>query len=228
MNKQLLDQLITKHYQYLLGVAINITRRSNKTDLEYNLLHEVVITLYKRLDEHNEFLKTDLDFKKYVTKCLKQFFDWQKNMRHYNKKDNALFSWEPYECNMVNQAEREGNNYHDGDVRYLTPKNEIDNKAEELIYLNAENTNHITKLFLEDMLLNDIPIEKGLMVNKIKDVAKTLDLLEYQIFDMYYLQELSCLEIHAEMNKHKKRSMGYHYILNLQKQVKQKIIDKLQ
>lgn len=222
-HKEKLDKLITKHYDYFLDISNNITRRLKKD--KYDLLHEVFASLYTKLETSNEYLKSDTDFRKYVNRCLGQLFHWKKNERYAHQKDNNLFTWQPYNC-PIDLGDKTFTGELDRDDFDLKPEY-VDRQSEQLIYLNAENTNQITKLFLEDMFLNDIPIEKGLMVNKIKDAAKTLDLLEYQIFDMYYLQELSCADIHKEMNKHKKRTMGYHYILNLKKQVQKKIINQL-
>ena len=70
--KEQLDLHINNNYDYLLKIASNITQRQKKADQKYNLLHEVFISLYDRIEKHNEYVKSDLDFKRYVTKYLKQ------------------------------------------------------------------------------------------------------------------------------------------------------------
>lgn len=219
-NKEKLDEYLKTNYDYLLNVAHNITSRQRKCDQKYNLLHEVILNMYDRLENHYDFLNSDLDFKRYTAKYLKQYYIWERNKKHTRKKDNHIFTYQP------SYDELNTSNFY---LEELSDTNDsIDNITEQLIYLNAENTNEVTKLFLTDMLSNGIPIEKGMMVNRIKDVAKSLDLMEYQIFDMYYLQELNCLEIFKEMRQHNPQSMSYLNLLAKQKEVKQKIINKLQ
>lgn len=227
---ELLNDYFSKHYQYLLSIAKQITYRHvkcNRNEFKHNLLHEVYLSMASRISKHSkhsEFLKSETDFKKYTTHYLKQFFVWQRNLRFINKKDNALFTYEqPYDDAIVHVGLSRDRN----DEIVDKPNELTDEKAEQLIYLNAENTDDITKMFLTDLILNDIDIEKGMMVNKIKSVAKTLDLIEYQIFDMYFLQELSCLDIYNELKSTNKNYMSYLSIRKKQKEVKQKIIDKL-
>lgn len=208
-----LDNLIIKHYDYLLDVAGNITQRNRKVDQKYNLLHEVFIILYDRIDKHNTYLNSDLDFRRYVTKFLKQFYVWQRNLAHINRKDNSIFSWQPSADEI--------------DPKALYIEEIPEDTTEDLIYLEAENTNDITKLFLRDMILNDHSIENGLQVNKIKLAATKLDLLEIQIFDMFYMQELSCIDIYNELKRTNDRPIGYHTILRIQKEVRQKIINMI-
>jgi hypothetical protein len=212
-NKQKLDLLLSTHYLYLLNVSANITSRQRSTDQKYNLLHEVILSLYGRLNDHCEYLSSDTDFKKYTTKYLKQFYTWSKNIKHNTKKDNALFTFQP------TSEELATHNFYIDEMS--------DNNIEALIYLEAENVNKQTKMFLKDLLSNDIPIDKGLMVNKIKHAASTLSLSDRQIFDMYYLQDLNCLDIYLELKRTNTKPIGYHSILKRQKSVKQQIIDLL-
>lgn len=46
--KSKLDKYVTDNYDYLLAVSRNITSR--KHNQEYNLLHEVIIVLYTKLE----------------------------------------------------------------------------------------------------------------------------------------------------------------------------------
>jgi len=227
-NQEVYNFYFNKNYSRFLEISKNITRRyKNNTILRDNLLHDVYLSIYNRLDKHYEMLQTELDFIKYTTKYLKQFFIWQRNLKQINRKDNSLFTYEGTYTETQNQiGSHKNKNYEILDIE--TIGNGItDNKAEKLIYLQAENTDDITKLFLEDLISNDIDIEKGLMVNKIKHVAKSLSLDEYQIFDMYYLQELNCLEIYNELKRTNTNYMSYLKIRTKQKEVRKKIIEKL-
>lgn len=215
MLKESLDTLLNKNYQYLLTVSNNITRRQKKVDQKYNLLHEVIIQLYDKIESSNEYLKSDADFLAYTTKYLKQFYQFKKNARYNRKKDNVLFTYEPSYEDDTNESKF-----------YL--EKEVDDKAEELIYLEAENTSYITKIFLKDLVLNDISINTGMMVNKIKEVAKqVLTFEEKLIFEYYYINELNCLQIYNELKRTNKKTMAYLKILKLQKRAKQKIVDNL-
>jgi hypothetical protein len=215
MHKERLDTLITENYQYLLQVSNNITTRQRNVDQKYNLLHEVILQLYDKIDRQNEFLKSKDDFRAYVTKYLKQFYTFQKNTKYTRKKDNNLFTYEPSFEDDNNQSKF-----------YLEEK--CDTKVEDIIYIEAENTNDITKLFLKDLILNDISIDVAMMVNKIKSVAKNvLTFEENLVFDLYYIQEFNCLEIYNELKRTNKKTMAYLKILKIQKRVKTKIKENL-
>lgn len=210
--RKLLKYEFSSNYNHLLSVSTNITSRNKKVDQKFNLLHEVYVSVYNRLDNHYVFLKSETDFVKYFTRYLKQYYEWSKQVKHRDKKDNTLFTYQPTE----------------DEVKLSDFYDQVDDKAEQIVYIEAENTNTITKLFLKDMLLNDIPLDKGFLVNKIKDVAKNfLDAIDYQIFDLYYLQEMNCREIYTEFKKENDQCLGYKDILARHKTVKNKIIENL-
>lgn len=213
-NKNLLDKYVGLHYDRLLEVSHNITRRFHKNgDNKHNLLHEVLLVLYEKIDEKNEFLKSDVDFIKYATATLKHYFNYMKNKKHDRKKDNCLFTFAPaYDEVAVDEF------YHE---------NREDLNADQMIYIDAENVDDATKLFLKDMKLNDIPIEKGIMVNRIKEIGLSLFGEEREVFDLYYLQEIDCLRIYNELKRTNTTSPTYARILSIQKEVRRKIISQL-
>ena len=213
-HKQKLDTYVTNHYDYLLQVSTNITSRNRSGDQKHNLLHEVLLMMYEKVKDKNEYLKSEDDFKRYATTYLKQYFTWMKNNKHNFKKDNNIFTYQP--------------SYEDINVSNFYIEELEDNNAEKLIYIEAENVNDVTKLFLKDLQSNHISIDKGLMVNKIKDVAKQiLDLAEYNLFDLYYLQEMDCLSIYKELKRTNNKPMAYLNILKKQKQIRKKIQENL-
>ena len=207
-NKEKLDSYLMNNYNKLLKVSYNVTNRLNGR-IKYDLLHEIIISMYERLDRHNEYLKSNDDFVRYSTNYIKQFYEWQKSTRFNCKKDNKLFTYIP------NEDELNINNYY-----YIT-----DTNSEQLIYINSENTNIITKLFLKDMLLNDIQIDRAIMVNNIISASKQLNEFEKEIFDLYFLQDMNCRKIYGLIKDIK--PVTYQNILDLKNLVHTKILDKL-
>ena len=212
--KQKLDKYVNSHYDYLLGVSSNITARNRFGDQNQNLLHEVLLLMYEKVKLKNEYLDNDDTFKKYTTTYLKQYFTWTKFNKHNQRKDNNIFTYRP--------------SPEDVDISNFYLEEIADDNSERLIYIEAENVNDITKLFLKDLEANHINIEQGLMVNKIKDVAKQiLDPAEYNLFDLYYLQEMDCLAIYKELKRTNNKPMAYLNILKKQKQIRKKLQDNL-
>ncbi len=239
-NKQRLDYLINKNYKHLFDVATNITKRhGTDSTLKYNLFHECYVLWATNIEVSNFYLETDLDFIRYCTKFLKQFYTWKKKDVIRKRRDNALFT---FRANQTPEQIKKNTNIPD-ELKHNEYRAVIiqDETAQENIYLQSESINEITKLFLYDLISNDISIERGMIIHKmanhLKSVAKDiLTEFEYDIFDLYFLQEMDCLEISKLykmenttfkelMTKRKHITPTYQKILTTQKIVKQKILD---
>ena len=209
-TRRRLNELIERNHSRLLAVASNITKNRDKGN---NLLHEVVIGLHDKLSTNSAYMETDTDFVKYVTKYIKNTDTWARNNTYNFRKDTTLYTYCPP---------------HDSvDISDWYTEEAEDDSAEALIYIDAENTSDVTKMFLKDMLSNNIPIEKGLMVNKIHDAVKRLDMQEREMFYLFYIRELTCLDIHKHLNNLSQTPIGYHRLLALQKQVRKKILEMI-
>lgn len=212
-NKKRLDSLVNQHYTTLLSLSSIVTRRSvNKRELRHNLLHDVLVKMYETVETSNKYLSTEEDFLRYAKGMMNRQFTWARNKKHGRKKDNSLFTYQQSsdECN----------------VSALYQEN-ITDKSHEQLYIDCENVDDMTKLFLKDMLLNDIPVEKGIMVNRILDIGNTLEGVEREIFELYFVQEINCLEIYKELKRTNTEHMSYAKILSIQKDIKRKIIEHL-
>lgn len=214
-----MDSYINKNYSRLLQVSHNIVMshtplyKIKQTDnRDYTLLHEVFTQIYEKLLIKNSFLNSEDEFVRYVTTYLKNFHTFMKNRRYNNKKDNCLFTYYP-------TWDESGGN----EVR----ENCYPDNSHEMIYIDSENIDDITKLFLKDLASNGITVEKGLLVNKIKDIGKSFHGVEREMFDLYFMQDLSCRRIYNELRRTNMKTMTYRDLLALQKNVKNKIINKL-
>ena len=208
--KNKLNGLIQLNHDRLVRIAINITKNKDKA---HSLLHEVVLSMHDKIDTSSEYLSSETDFMKYATRHLKNTDMWQKNNAFNFRKDTNLYTYRP--------------SHEDVDIHDLYTEEAEDETAEQLVYIDAENTSDVTKLFLKDMLSNSIPVEKGLYVNRIRDAVMKLDIEEREMFELFYVRELTCLDIHKHLNNLSPTPIGYHRLLALQKQVRKKILEMI-
>lgn len=219
-----MDKLVTDNYDYLLSTASNITRKiGSGTDLKYNLLHSVIEIIYNKIETHNTFLSDTDSFRKYLNKFMKQHFVWEyqrsKDDRLKNK-DNELFT------NRANFVDINCNANWDIEQSEYLDNILSDEKEHDLIILQAENVNDITKLYLKDLLVNDIPIERGLMYSSILNTIKELTPVEQELFNLHFVQELSVAQIYNQLkSKTDKRPIGYNTLRQMVKELRIKIIE---
>ena len=222
-----MDKLITDNYDYLLNISKSITKRykSREPDMCYNLLHTCISMVYNNIDNSNQFLSDTDSFRKYLTKYIKNTFEWNKQKCYDRQKDNDIFTFHSIE------NDNEASSGIDNSESFKNQKNELagDINTEQLIMLHAENVDDITKLYLTDLLVNDIPISRGLDYQKILDLAKSLDPLTYQLFYLVYMEGMKVKAIQRELNKKlKDQPIGYTDLLLMVKEMKIKINNRMQ
>ncbi len=202
MHKTRLDELVSKNYIHLKTIAGNIAGRcANKRDVAHNLLHDIIAKMYEELEEKNTHLSSEQDFLRFTVKSMHQYYNREKSRKYRRRKDNLLFTWHP----RYDELDKNTTIYVD---------NITDNRAEEKVYIQSEDVDDLTKLFLMDLVINEIPTEKFTGV-------------EREIFDLFYLQQIDCKRIFTELRRTNNKSMSYENIREIQKRVKQKIIDTI-
>lgn len=186
-----LNSLLNKHYDHLIQVAKNISWRSLKHDQEHNLLNQIVVELHKKVENDessvNYFLSNSDRFLSFVTYTLHTYYINAKNRIHQQcNKDNVLFTYQAPSDRINKQKYYYGQDEH----------------QEELIYIQAEiidpdkTVSDYTKAYLVDMYLNDLPPERGILVNKINSTANNiLNKEEFEIYDLFFMNEMSCYQI---------------------------------
>lgn len=213
-----LDALINLHYNYLLNLSNKITQKhkSKDPDIKYTLLHECITKVYDTIETKYSFTDDDTSFKKYMNKFMNQHYHWQRSRIRDTCRDNDLFTFRDVDFN------NDDNEYEQKEISDL-------NESNDLILLNAENVNDITKLYLKDLIVNDIPIERGLMYSRIDEIVKTFNYEEQELFNLFFIQEIKVLEVYKKLrNKLKKQTIGYNDLLKKKKNLKEKIKKQLE
>lgn len=212
-NKTKLDLLIDKHYQYLLEVAggVCIKKSSTNNRIKFDLLHDSIIDIYDRLNSSNTFLKSDNDFLNYMKKYLKQKYFYERSMSHNRQRDYPLFSYTP-----INNPDT---------INFMIDNKGINKQEEQLIILEAENTNEETKDFLRDIIYNDLTIERGLQFISVMQLYdnRILSDRERYLFHSIFLDKQTPYQIYKESNTINKKSTEYYALLAEVKQLKEKI-----
>ena len=133
--------------------------------------------------------------------------------------DNDLFSFRVSDTILVH-SDIEGNK--------IIEKESPDEVGHELIYLQCENVNDITKLYLKDLIINDISIERGLMYSYVMNTIKLLTPVEQELFNLYFEQELTVKKIYNIIKpKLDKDPITYKMLLQMVKDLRIKIIELL-
>ena len=228
-----MDKLITDNYDYLLTISKNITKRYKNMDkdIAYTLLHSCIETVYNTIDTSNEFLSDTISFRKYLTRYIKNSFEWKKQKCYSRKTDNDIFTYNDLHLVDNNDKDESSNYKNDKFNTYNQYVDALtsDPLTEQLIMLNAENVDDITKLYLKDLIVNDIPINRGLQYQSILDIAKSLDPLTYELFYLVYMEGKKVSAIHRELNKKLLNDpIEYKVLLQLVKEMKIKINEKMQ
>lgn len=218
-----MDQFLIDNYNYLLKIADNISKRSQfkEIDMKYTLLHTCIEKIYTNLDTINTFLTDTDSFRKYLTKFMSQHFKWQKSrcFNDINHKDNELFTFRKEVIDI---------NTNNDNVDDYIDNIEPDEHAHELMILDAENVNEITKMYLKDLLLNDIPIDRGLKYTEIFNILKHFTPVEKELFNLYFIQELPVSKIHKVIVSHVDYDpIRYKELLKMIKNLKIKIQSEL-
>lgn len=215
-----MDLLVTKHYNDLLYVSKCITKKHMylDKDISYNLLHNSISQIYEKLDVSNKFLNSDTDFLKYVNKYMTQQYNWAHYRMKDKKKDNFIFSFD------FRYKDKEGIDITD---KVIDEKN-LNEIEEQLTTLECENIDGITKMYLKDLILNDIGIERHIKYLDVLKTAKTLQPIEYELFNLIYIEERTVRNIHRELLvKVKEDPLTYEALLKMVKKMKINLKEKL-
>lgn len=211
----------------------NITRkyRNQDPDIQYTLVHTVVCILSKKIEVSNSFLSDDTSFRKYMLRYMQQHVTWQFIRAHNEHKDNDMFTARLMDVVGPDFSWDQNPDWVSNEEYALSRLREEkeDEYVSDLIVLDSENVNDITKLYLKDLIVNDIPIDKGLMYSKIMGIVRSLSPVEQELFNLHLIQELTVMKIYRTIkSKVDYDSISYQKLLQMVKDLKSKIKNMLE
>ena len=205
LERKSLDNLITKHYNYLLIVSGRIIQSNRRSPKEhYDLLNLTFQFLIENLEQKQyvkNAIRTDEDFIRFTSKTMKNFKRWR-DSRHNKDLNSGFFI-----------------------IDSNTPV-PIDNHNIEM-ELNSELTTDQTKEYISDLTRHCISPEKAQDYLDIMLIRGSLPLPEKKLFDEAFIEGKSGRQIAREV----KAKIGIHVphmnYCSMIKELRTKIINQL-
>lgn len=207
MSRKVLDNLITKHYDYLLTVSSRVVNHNRKSSTEHkellNSCFEKLITdfIANKSAIHNA-IKSDYDFICLTSRTLKNMKAWSGNPRTkhgYTIKSTG-------NCFVIDMTDEP-----------------VDNNSVSETELVAENVNQKTKEYLTDLVNNSIPLNQGLKYLEVVRLRKSLSLPEVRLFDEAFVYGKSCRQISRETAKKTGININHMVISSMVTELREKI-----